>query len=396
MNVERILRSLLATALVLGLLAAVGCESAPTGNASSQQSAAADVSSETPSSETLSSEEAVSQEASQEVSSQEKLPLRDERGYVIVRNMLDELDLSFNGDTSACFPADAAGYIVEGGPYPVDADTLRRLTTAKVEGSGTVKWIGYKEFGNTTDSFSGEVPVAKLSDPAFMSMNLPSEAPTFMKDRINAQNMSTNYKGATRALPIAAIYRNTDVTLDDDETFTLCLGRITMIMRTKTEDWHLTGDWPYPSNPKDIYFLPWGNNRTILNPACLSEKDDHMEVTLTGADLNATERKKTHPEVKGAVLHFWGSFTRVDSSEVLGMVSSFVAWVQEPESEGKLVLAIGIDWYGEGAGALAQAYSGYNYLLTDQPRICFGHTVGPKAYDTVMDTETVQRLLGLK
>ena len=72
-----------------------------------------------------------------------------------------------------------------------------------------------------------------------------------------------------------------------------------------------------------------------------------------------------------------------------------MAWIKEPEYVGKVVAAIGADWR-TAESKVSQAFSGRNYKLTTEPRLIFGHNVGPKAYDTVMDTETVQRLFGLK
>ena len=406
MNVERILRSLLATALVLGLLAAVGCESAPTGNASSQQSAAADVSSETPSSETLSSEEAVSQEASQEVSSQEKLPLRDERGYVIVRNMLDELDLSFNGDTSACFPADAAGYIVEGGPYPVDADTLRRLTTAKVEGSGTVKWIGYKELHSVSsqkDCFTGEVPSNRFNDPLYMATCLPSEVKTFLSSRVNAENMFPSNAKYRNIMTIGGIYRNEENPPAEDDTVTICIKDIRLILHTAEKGWFVASNAAVPdlSMVNHIYYLPWGNSSYPLNSSQLKVVDDHVEISLTGADFSGARGKEKNGEIKASLLHFWGEgllpsrLGNITYDQIDGLVASYTVWIKEENMVGHFAATIGADWRVTAGGATDQAFSGYNYLVTTQPRVVFGHTVGPNAYDTLMDSEAVRAMLGL-
>ena len=59
------------------------------------------------------------------------------------------------------------------------------------------------------------------------------------------------------------------------------------------------------------------------------------------------------------------------------------------------VAAIGADWR-TAKGEISQAFSGYNYKLTTEPRLIFGHNVGPNAYDEIMDTDKVQQLLGLK
>ncbi len=368
-------------ALILSLTACTGGE---TGSASSAASAAASSS---------------AGESAGDSSAQEDLPLTDENGYVIVRNMLDHLNLSFSDDLSACFPADAKGYLIEGGPYLVDADTLRRITAVPCKGSGTVKWKEFREINtmHNPDPFTGEVPVALLNDPVFMSMNLPSEAQTFMTTRVNPENMAYAISDRKRFLPIAAIYRNEETSIADTETFTVCLGRICILLKTKDKDWYIGDERSFPDNPVDVFHLPWeaGTGTHKLPRENLNLADDHIEVTMTGADLNATAYRDKG--AKGAVLHFWGSFAHAEGSSVTGMASSYVAWIKEGKMAGKLVGAVGIDCYlSSGSNDIKQAYSGYNYLLDTSPRVIFGHTVGPRAYDTVMDTEKVQQLLGIK
>ena len=161
----KLVRILLASILVLALLAAVGCESTPSGTASSA-SAGASSSGGTP----IPSLPSVDTE-----SSEEELILRDERGYVITRNMVTYLNLSFNDDTSACFPEDAPGYVITGGPYKVDAATLRRISAVPCEGDGTVRWIRYK----TSTDFDGEIPASRLNDPVYLCMNVPGDVRTY-------------------------------------------------------------------------------------------------------------------------------------------------------------------------------------------------------------------------
>lgn len=393
---HRRLRVAFALAFCTLLLTAVACDSTPSGSASSATSAATSAAS----SKTASSSAETSSAESQ-ASSAQTLPETDERGYVLVANAVKKRDLAVAvADVSEVFDAAAPGYVVEGGPYLVNADTLKRLTTAKVEGSGSVKYVDFKVLRmdyDTDDPFTGEIPVSKLHDPVYVQMNLPSEAQTFMTTRVNPENMAYAISDRKRFLPIAAIYRNEETSIADTETFTVCLGRICILLKTKDKDWYIGDERSFPDNPVDVFHLPWeaGTGTHKLPRENLNLADDHIEVTMTGADLNATAYRDKG--AKGAVLHFWGSFAHAEGSSVTGMASSYVAWIKEGKMAGKLVGAVGIDCYlSSGSNDIKQAYSGYNYLLDTSPRVIFGHTVGPRAYDTVMDTEKVQQLLGIK
>ena len=98
------------------------------------------------------------------------------------------------------------------------------------------------------------------------------------------------------------------------------------------------------------------------------------------------------------MLHFWGRRWTRSGKDVEGLVASYRARIKEPEMAGKIVAAIGVDWYGteNGKEKIDQAFSGYNHLLTTQERIVIGHNVGPKRYDALMDTAKVQAILGLR
>ena len=80
---------------------------------------------------------------------------------------------------------------------------------------------------------------------------------------------------------------------------------------------------------------------------------------------------------------------------MLGVAASYTVWVKEPEWSGKLTAAIGTDIRGEG-GYCQQAFTGINFEVTDQPRVVYGHNVGPKRYDEVMDSQKVCELFGIK
>ena len=133
-----------------------------------------------------------------------------ETGYLNIDKVVAFLGMSITDDVSACFREDAAGYIVNDGPYLVDADTLVRLTDAKVTGTGSVKWTGFRELDRSAghpDPFSGVIPVSKLSDPVFCAMNLPSEITTYMSYRVNGANMYPADSQYKKLVTIGAIYK---------------------------------------------------------------------------------------------------------------------------------------------------------------------------------------------
>ncbi|MBP5617966.1 MAG: hypothetical protein J6X61_02310, partial [Clostridia bacterium] len=120
--------------LILALtLVLTACTGAPVGVASSQPAPSAPSASEGTSEIALSREEAAS------------APAVEPDGLYDVDAAVQAAGLSRKDDVSACFPADAEGYLVNRGPYLVDAATIVRLTTAKVEGTGSVQWIGYQK-----------------------------------------------------------------------------------------------------------------------------------------------------------------------------------------------------------------------------------------------------------
>ena len=115
------------------------------------------------------------------------------------------------------------------------------------------------------------------------------------------------------------------------------------------------------------------------------------DILKTVRDLAGLKR------VVSCVLHFWGTlFYFEKGSDVLGILSSYTVWVKEPEWSGCLTADIGADIRNEDKTYCQQAFTGINYIITDQPRLIIGHNVGPKEYDEVMDSAKVCELIGLK
>ncbi len=306
------------------------------------------------------------------------------------------------GEHSKYFPEDVEGYYLDDMIFYVDEATFNRILTKPCVGTGSIKWTGYKKLNTSDyDPFDGVLPVEKMNDPLYVYMCKPSERKTVM-NRVNASNMKPAVDDYINALSIGAIYPNPDKPLPDDAEFTLCFGRTTMIFYTEDKGWFMGKENPTPAAPSALYYLPWELEHTVgvmrISPDRVSFVDGHLEVKMKGSDLNGSAAKEAG--ATGAVCHVWGSKVYFDEfdkkgSEILGLVSSYEAWIKEPEWAEYVVAAVGVDWRPASEKA-EQAYSGHNYALTTEPRVIFGHNVGPKMYDEIMDTEKVQELLELK
>lgn len=319
-------------------------------------------------------------------------------------------------DQSEFFHPDAVKYIINGGTYCVDADTLRRLTTVPCEGNGSVKWVDFDTSINNRSNeypFTGVVPVDKLTDPIFMATALPSEANTYMTTRTNASNLYQADDKYTNVVTIGAIYKNADVDIPDDAEITVCLGRTYLLIRPKGYSWFSAVDIPHPTAPTSIYPLPWrlewdrvdadGNtipeeDRNPVKAAKLESDrityyDDHVEIKLYGSDLKGSRFEDER--VEGSVLHFWGDkyyFEDFSGGDIMGLFAGYEVWIKEEEYENAVVAAVGADWR-DADGNIAQAFSGMNFALTTEKKLAFGHTVGTLVYDIIMDSDRVQALL---
>ena len=291
------------------------------------------------------------------------------------------------------------GYYIDELTFMIDAETIRRITQVPCTGTGAVKWKDYqdKNVRECEDKFTGILPADKINDPLYAYMCLPSERATVM-GRVNAGNHYEYDDKYVKVVTIGAVYNNSDKPIPDDAEFTICVGRTTLLLCTEEKGWYMARELATPAKPNSIYYLPWSLEHTLgtmkLDASRVTLVDDHYEIKMTGAELNGADGRDKG--ATGSVLHFWGENVMLDpDDEVLGVVTSFECWIKEEEWAPYVAAAIGADWR-DAQGKISQVYSGYNYALTTEPAVIFGHNVGPYAYDEVMDSETVQALLGLK
>ena len=402
------------------LLVLTACTGAPVGVASSAMPAESDAAS------------TVSEDGSTPVSSTKATPSLPpvEPGKLYDVDMaVHAMGLTQKDDVSACFPAEASGYRVDFGPYLVDAETIVRLTTVKVEGEGSVKWIGYqiKKAQAGERAIDGVIPVAKLSDPLYTCMNLPVEANYHecnlsadntwgangsWNNRVNGFNMTPVDDTFNNILCMGAVFAAMDgernVLLQAEDELTLCIGNFYTLYHSTAagRDWTVAQHTAAPpvSSVNHLYALPWKSDTSRnkhIDASLISILDDHTEIKLKGSDFMGDG-----DTIDAYTFHFWDKrvyFSTLGGTggQIDGFVLAASVWVKEPAMADKLIATIGADirFNDESGKELkgAQLNSSRAYLIPASPRVIFSHSVGPNSvYDSVMDSDKVQRLIGLK
>ncbi len=293
-------------------------------------------------------------------------------------------------------PDGFVGYYIEKGVFLLSRDAILRVVEYPFKGKGAIKWMDFQpDWVVCDDQFDGVLPISRMNDPLYVDMCLPNEE---IIDRTNATNMYAVADDYRNALPIAGIALAQGKSLPADAEITLCFGPIRLYARTKDSDgWFIASDTM--AKPVNIYPLPWTlendenpvHNQRIAEER-ITEVDGHYEVKLYGGDF--TGASFDDERVESSILHFWGDFYYYDhGSDILGLASSYVVWVKEPEYAGYLVAGgAATDLRGDNI-ATQQAYNGRNATITTEPTIAIGHNVGPKNYDTIMNSEQLQKLM---
>ncbi len=306
-------------------------------------------------------------------------------------------------DSSALFIEEADGYYIESEIYYVDADTMFRVLEKPFKGNGAIKWTGYSETDNNDGyhDFDGILYISKMDDPIYKSTCLPNERSSYMQTHSNRIHASIHNApdNEVSCLPIGAIYLNDELTLPDDAELTLCLGRMTCAVKLKGEDeWKIVSDRRSPDAPKSIYYLPWELQSELgvykIDNKNIKIVNGHCEVKLKGKDLNGGNLDDDR--IVGSCLHFWGDYYRFeDSSQIEGVLTSLEVWVKEPEYAKYLTASVAADWRNA-EKRISQVFCSINYAVTTEPRVIIGHNVPSKLYDELMDSEQVQKLIGMK
>ncbi len=315
-------------------------------------------------------------------------------------------------DWSRLFPTDAAGFYLDADTVaPVDYDTFYRLLDSSMKGEGAFKWKDFKteNWQGNSDPFVGILPIPKINDPMYLQLCLPHECNSFGGTKNGNNNFEVLDATAGNLTALCAIYLDPEKEIDDDAVITLCFGEMKMALRKNDGNgWYTAvnstgpdGIHPGPADLGNIYPIPWTleNDENPVKAYNVGRSkvtwvNDHYEVPVTAADLRG--KKFTDPRVTSAVFHTWSTFYNFDAAyNIEGIATAYTVWVKEPQWSGYLTADTGADVRQEGQYC-RQTFSSRYFVVTDQPRVVYGHNVGPKAYDEVMDSKTVCRLLGIE
>lgn len=260
--------------------------------------------------------------------------------------------------------------IVEDGVYKIDKQTIYSCIEEKIlGGNGSIKW---KDWSTLTpiERLSGEIPISLIKDDIYTSMNLPSECQTYMSSRVNPSLGKRNPEGYNNLVGIGAVYQVTGTTLPDE--FDICLGKFkTLILKDEVNaTWEVYEEFNYPPQ-MGYYKLPWTLNESKEVPQeSIEDMGTYLKIHVTKEDLDTQ------------VLHFFGKNSLVfDTKNIVGIVVMYDIWSETPGIEGKLSAAIGADQRAIGTELpVSQAFSGKNWLVTNQCRTIIGHNIETDLY----------------
>ena len=246
---------------------------------------------------------------------------------------------------------------------------------------------------------------------------------------------------------MGAMYLNySEEAIGLNDSITICIKDMKMFLHkagTPADQWITASINNKPSANQVAHkvSIVWTEGGNINMYDRWSDAGDHVEFALTGADLRTGDADWQTNGNHQFLIHFWDSQITfaslgLDASEVDGVVCSYVAWVKEPEMANKLLATSGVDlrpglwpetystWQSAMAGnnnkkpykpshggedavgdvawdgqSTNQIMSSRAIAVPAEPRLFFSHNVydntAATRYDTIVDTATVQELLGI-
>ncbi|WP_155829130.1 hypothetical protein [Butyrivibrio sp. AD3002] len=229
------------------------------------------------------------------------------------------------------------------------------------------------------DQNDGSIPVSKLDDPIYCSMNLPSESLSDVMIEAWRDNGhivgDTSSPDAKKILNFGAVEETTGAVLPDN--FSVYIGKMKMYAYSKSRKrWILLDSQPYPRGIY-IYTLPW---TTTVSEKCknVTYYDDYARVDLT------------KDELEGNCLHFWGSPVDLDKADYLYYAASYDIWVSE-NSVDLLTASGGIDTKdAQGQNTISQLYSSRGFSCQTYLKSIWGTTVPNSEYDLCNTSELNQ------
>lgn len=246
-----------------------------------------------------------------------------------------------------------------------------------------VKWDGYRQ--RSLSVHDGIIPISRLSDPVYLSMNLPSE--TRSDDMINGGRdngyiMSKMQQEHSIIQGIGSIYKTSEAVLP--ETFTLCLGKIKTFAYMKSiNKWVVIDEHAYPTGVY-LYKLPW-TEHSSKKCENIQKYDDHIEISLTAE------------EFESYVLHFWGKMTPVKKDDILYVACAYDFWIKEAEYDGIFTAAIGVDAKDNDGSqkSIKQLFTGRGLSVMAECRTQWGQTIPNEEYRTIKDGVVLALLYGM-
>ncbi|MCR4689756.1 MAG: hypothetical protein K5739_00205 [Lachnospiraceae bacterium] len=250
----------------------------------------------------------------------------------------------------------------------LDQDQILAAKPEDYKPDDVLRWNKYWRSGR--DAWDGTIPVSKLSDPVYCSMNLPSEIRKDTMDEQwwdNAHMIGDVYDLETqKILSIGAIYKRAGAELP--EHFSVYLSNMKMFVYSISQKcWLMIDDQPYPAGIYS-YTLPWKGS-TATEIKTITYTDDYAKIDLTPEDLD------------NKVVHFWGRCSFLDKEDYLYYASAYTFWVDE-EAAGKVGATGGIDSkVASGDRTVVQLYGTRVYRGETYPRAVWGHTIPNYKYD---------------
>lgn len=281
------------------------------------------------------------------------------------------------GDDSQYFTDEAL--IVPEGTYLLDRTTMLSLTNKSIIGTGGVKYKDWNSGGITPNN--GIVPVTKIEDDIYCSMNMPSESLSDYMigvSRDNGQIMYPLESDKKYIDGIGALYVTATKTLP--ESITICIANLkTFGYFESKKGWEQIIKDKEINHPTVKFFkLPWDG--TSKTPANVVYKENHMEITT-----NATE-------FEGYCIHFWDDFASIDPNDLKYVACGYDIWVADETYNGLITAAIGVDAKVTSTGATKQLFSSRGLEVTTQRKTHWGHNVPNTIYDSIMKPALIKQL----
>ncbi|MCR4689755.1 MAG: hypothetical protein K5739_00200 [Lachnospiraceae bacterium] len=246
-----------------------------------------------------------------------------------------------------------------------------QMLNAKAEDYAEDAVLYWEEFQkNKLDGCDGHIPVSKLSDPVYCSMNLPSESMCDFTRKAKRDNGHLNAvvksDAEARLLSWGGIYLTEGETLP--EHFSVYLGTIKLFAYSKKQKcWRLIDDQPYPSGIA-LYELPWTTHK---NKEC-----GHVEYTDTYAKVDLTAE-----DLANNCLHFWGIPTRLDREDDLYYAEALTFWT-DASVAGKLTATSGLDTKkSAGSNTVGELIFSRGIASSNDAKVVWGHTIPNAEYD---------------